>query len=87
MDPRRLNPWIGGETRECSCKPSQLVSPIDETIIGEIAECDAGIVAEAAENAHAAFLANRERTPAERAQWLNDAATRLERVNPPFLNP
>jgi acyl-CoA reductase-like NAD-dependent aldehyde dehydrogenase len=85
MDPRRLNPWIGGETRESSCKASQLVSPIDETIIGEIAECDAGVIAEAAENAHAAFLANRERTPAERAQWLNDAATRLEQAESAIL--
>ena len=82
----RLNPWIAGETKTCSCKGSQLISPVDESVIGEIAECDAAIVAEAAEDAHAAFLSNRERAAAERTQWLNDAAIRLEQVDPQFWN-
>ncbi|HXS42844.1 MAG TPA: aldehyde dehydrogenase family protein, partial [Stellaceae bacterium] len=85
MDAWRLNPWIGGKSREFSGKASHLVSPVDERIIGEIAECDSTIVANAVENAHAAFLANLERMPAERAKWLNDAAARLEQAESEIL--
>src|SRR5438309_532399 len=82
---RRLDPWIGGRSTATTSKSSPLITPIDETVIGEIAECDAAVVAEAAESAHAAFLAHRERTPAERAAWLNEAAIQLERFESAIL--
>ena len=78
MERTRLNPWIGGASRDYAGKGSQLVSPIDGHAIAEIAECGDDLVDAAAKNAHAAFLANRFRTSAERAAWLNEAATLLE---------
>ncbi len=85
MGNRRLNPWIGGEIRNFGGKVSPLICPIDESVVAEIAECGAEVVSAAAGNAHATFLVNRERTSAERAKWLNDAAGELEKSESQIL--
>jgi acyl-CoA reductase-like NAD-dependent aldehyde dehydrogenase len=82
---QRFSPWIGGAATTTGGKSTPLVSPVDETIVGEIVESDSAIVDAAVINAHAAFLAHRESTVAARAGWLNAAADAMEQCEPAIL--
>jgi len=76
-----LLPWIGGAPASASeLKFSPLISPIDEKPVAQVAESDAAAVDAAVKNAHAAYLANRESTVAQRVTWLNAAADAIEKA-------
>src|SRR5215510_1021855 len=78
---QNLLPWIGGAPASASeLKFSPLISPIDEKAVAEVAESDAAVIDAAVRNAHAAYLANRESTVAQRVAWLNAAADAIEKA-------
>ena len=74
-----FQPWIGGASASAT-KFTPLVSPIDEKEVAQVADSDATVVDAAVKNAHAAYLANRESTVAQRVAWLNSAADAIEKA-------
>jgi hypothetical protein len=77
----RLLPWIGGSSLDVTGGYSKpLISPIDETQIAEILECDGRIVDMAVTNAHTAFLAHHESSVAQRTAWLYSAADAVDEI-------
>ena len=76
-----LMPWIHGAPKAvASAKLTPLVSPIDEKVISEIIDPDADIVDAVVKDAHAAYLAHRDSTTAQRVGWLNAAADAVEKA-------
>jgi len=69
--------WIGGR-RVDSREHFQSISPIDETVIAELASADAGAVDEAVAAAQAAFKIWSRTSPEERARVLHKIADGIE---------
>jgi acyl-CoA reductase-like NAD-dependent aldehyde dehydrogenase len=82
---QRFGAWIGGSGKSSGAKTTPLISPVDETIIAEILDSDAGVIDTAVTNAHAAFLTHRDATVATRMGWLNAAADAIEKAEPAIL--
>jgi acyl-CoA reductase-like NAD-dependent aldehyde dehydrogenase len=78
----RLDAFIAGKPHASSGGASTLLSPIDLTPFAELIECPEATVDAAVGNAHAAYLAHRKSTLAQRAQWLNAAAGAIEAAVP-----
>jgi acyl-CoA reductase-like NAD-dependent aldehyde dehydrogenase len=79
---QRLEPFIDGKTVAVAGKATTLVSPVDLSPAAELAEADAPLVLRATQSAHAAYLANRKASLAQRVQWLNAAAVLVEKAAP-----
>ena len=76
-----LMPWIGGAAASADeLKFTPLISPVDEKQVAQVADSDAGVIDAAVKNAHAAYLAHRESTVAQRVNWLNAAADAIEKA-------
>ena len=74
-----FQPWIGGASASAT-KFTPLISPIDEKEAAQVADSDESVIDAAVKNAHAAYLANRESTVAQRVAWLNAAADAIEKA-------
>ena len=74
-----FQPWIGGASASAT-KFTSLVSPVDEKEVAQIADSDAAVIDAAVKDAHAAYLANRESTVAQRVTWLNACADAIEKA-------
>ena len=74
MTLQRLEPFIDGKTVAITGKATTLISPVDLTPSAELTEADAACVLRATQSAHAAYIANRKSSLAQRIQWLNAAA-------------
>ena len=73
-----FQPWIGGASASAT-KFTPLISPIDEEEVAQVADSDVAVIDAAVKNAHAAYLANRESTVAQRVAWLSAAADAMGR--------
>jgi len=82
MTLQRLEPFIGGKTVAITGKATTLISPVDLTPSAELTEADAACVLRATQSAHAAYIANRKSSLAQRIQWLNAAAALVEKAAP-----
>jgi acyl-CoA reductase-like NAD-dependent aldehyde dehydrogenase len=81
-----LLPWVGGAAKTVpGAKFTSQVSPIDEKEIAQIIDPDAATVDAVVKNAHAAYLANRESSIAQRVAWLNAAADAVEKAEGPIV--
>jgi acyl-CoA reductase-like NAD-dependent aldehyde dehydrogenase len=74
-----FQPWIGGASASAT-KFTTLISPIDEKEVAQVADSDGAVIDAAVKNAHAAYLANRESTVAQRVAWLNACADAIEKA-------
>ena len=77
-----LEPFIDGARVAQAGATITLVSPVDLSPAAELTEADAQCVRRATESAHAAYLANRKASLAQRVQWLNAAAAAVEKAAP-----
>ena len=82
MTLQRLEPFIDGKTVAITGKATTLISPVDLTPSAELTEADAACVLRATQSAHAAYIANRKSSLAQRIQWLNAAAALVEKAAP-----
>ena len=82
MTLQRLEPFIDGKTVAITGKATTLISPVDLTPSAELTEADASCVLRATQSAHAAYIANRKSSLAQRIQWLNAAAALVEKAAP-----
>ena len=80
MTLQRLEPFIDGKTVAITGKATTLISPVDLTPSAELTEADAACVLRATQSAHAAYIANRKSSLAQRIQWLNAAAALVEKA-------
>ena len=73
-------PWIDGKPHETpDAKTEDLTSPWDGELVSRVAMTDAATIDTAIASARAAFEANLQVTPAERAAWLRAAADEIEK--------
>ena len=76
-----FQPWINGKPIPASGgKTEELLSPWDGSHVSTVEMADEATIDAAIESARAAFVANRNVTPAQRASWLRDTADEVELV-------
>ena len=78
----KLDAFIGGKPVASGGKASPMVSPVDLKPYAELVECPEATVGAAIENSHAAYMANRRSTLAQRSGWLTAAAAAIEAAVP-----
>jgi acyl-CoA reductase-like NAD-dependent aldehyde dehydrogenase len=75
------HPWINGKIYDAGGdRFEDLLSPWDGSLVARVAMADAATIDAAIASSRAAFLANRQATPAQRAQWLRAAGAEIDKV-------
>lgn len=75
------HPWIDGKAHDAGGdRFEDLLSPWDGSLVAHVAMADAATIDAAIASSRAAFLANRQATPAQRAQWLRAAGAEIDKV-------
>ena len=73
-----LEPYIAGRAVAADGPTLRLVSPNDLAAYGELRETPEALIEQAVADAHAAFLAQRRASTAERAKWLSAMADAVQ---------
>jgi acyl-CoA reductase-like NAD-dependent aldehyde dehydrogenase len=73
-----LSPYITGRTVQAEGAAASLTSPVNLQAFARLVETSEALIGQAVKESHAAYLAHRRTTPAERARWLNAAADAIE---------
>jgi acyl-CoA reductase-like NAD-dependent aldehyde dehydrogenase len=75
------HPWIDGKPYDAKGdRFEDLLSPWDGSLVARVAMADEATIDAAIASSRAAFLANRQATPAQRAAWLKAAGVEIDKV-------
>lgn len=77
--------FISGKAVTPAGAATPLVSPVDMKPYAELVETPGEVISRAVEAAHAAYLAQRRSTVAQRVQWLQAAAAAVEKCVPEII--